>query len=509
MSPDALSFGPFTFDVARRSLTRDGITTELGQRASVLLHSLLLADGQPVTKATLMDQAWPDMAVEEGNLTVQIAQLRKLLGTDAAGRDWIVTVPRVGYRLVLPQAAEPEPESATRPTLAVLPFQNLSGEAETDYFADGIVADIITALSRFHSLAVVSRNSSFVYKGRSVDTREVSQALGARYLLEGSVRRSGDHLRITAQLVEGVTGVTLWTDRFDGDLAEIFDFQDRITESVATLVAPAIEVSELAQARQRRPERVTSYDIALRVHALIDSETEADNAEALTLLAPALLADPGNGRLAGLAAWALEHRTIVGWRAFADDDVPRCVELARRAISQSRNNPRVLAQCAVALIQTGRDYVGGMAVIEEAARQNPNDLYVLCAAGVMTTHCGDLDQALAYCERARRLGSNDPAMRFALTCRAHIEILHGNNAEALNYATRSLAINDSFDPTYWMLAAANAHLGRIGPARDWVKTVLRLAPGVTISRIVAAQPARFPDRFAAIAEGLRLAGLPE
>jgi TolB-like protein len=509
---DFLTFGPFQIDPARGTLLRDGQSVVVGQRGIALLLALVAAQGQPVTKAALMDQAWPDLAVEEGNLTVQIAQLRKLMGQDAEGRDWIVTVPRVGYRLVLaaPPAPAPPPAPADpRPHLAVLPFHNVGGDAELIYFADGVAADIITALSQFRSIAVVSRNSSFAFRGISRDIRETATALGAGYLLEGSVQRAGQKLRITAQLVEGASGTTLWTQRFDGALDEVFDFQDRITEAVATLVAPAIQASELALSRQRRPERVTSYDIALRAHALIDSETEPDNARALTLLEPALAAEPENGRLTGLAAWALEHRITMGWRAFGPDDVPRSVELARRAISLARGDPRVMAQCAVVLIQTGKDYVGGMAVIEEALRLNPNDLYVLCASGVMATHCGDLDLAVSYCERALRLGPNDPAMRFALTCLAHVDVLRGRYEAAIDHAMRALAINDAFDPSYWMLAAAHAHLGRMQDAQHWRAVVERLSPGVTIARILAAQPARYPDRFAAVAEGLRLAGLPE
>lgn len=509
MPQQPIRFGPFTLDPDRRKLTRDGKVKELGQRACALLQSLAQAEGKQVSKAELMEAVWPGMAVEEGNLTVQVAGLRKLLGPGPQGQDWIVTIPRLGYRLVLPQILPVEKPEAGRPTLAVLPFENLSGDADSDYFADGVVADIITALARFRKLAVVSRNSSFVYKRRTVDARAAAETLGAEYLLEGSVRRSGERLRITAQLVEGYSGVTLWTDRFDGSLADVFDFQDRITESVATLVAPAIEVTELALSRHKRPESITTYDLLLRAKALIDEETEEGNATAHALLAQALVHEPDNALVLAQIAWALEHRCAMGWPAIGSDDVERCVEYARRGIRYAGGDAWVMAQCALALIQPGRDYSGGMDVIEQAVRQNPNDLYVLTVAGVMNLHCGDLDMSMQFYDRALRLGRTDPIARFALTGIAHLHIVLGNFAEALDFASRSLVINDRYDATYWMLIAANAHFGRLDQAHVWLKALLEIVPDVSISRIVAAQPSRIPSRFGAIAEGLRRAGFPQ
>jgi len=503
------SFGPFQLDRQRGVVLREGQSVAVGQRGIALLSALLAAQGQAVTKADLMEAGWPGLAVEEGNLTVQIAGLRKLLGQSPQGQDWIVTVPRTGYRLVLPQFAPAEPDPATRPTLAVLPFPNLSGEAEADYFADGIVADIITALSRFRSLAVVSRNSSFVYKGRAVDTREVARALGAGYLLEGSVRRSGDRLRITAQLVEGGTGVTLWTNRFDGDLTEIFDFQDRITESVASLVAPAIEASEIIRSRKDRPQSAASYDIYLQARALQTTETEPDNAQAYAMLTRVLEREPDNALILSHAVWALEHRHTMGWPGLTGDDVRTCVDLARRAIRLGEGNPLVMAQCAVALVQTGKEYEAGMAVIREAVRANPHDLYVMAAAGVLTMHCGDLDEAEGYLQRFLRLGPNDPDARFPLTSLGMLHIMRGQFAEALRYAERSLSVNDRFDCTYWVLISANAQLGQMTVAQGFVTRLLEIAPTVTLSRIKAGQPSRFPERVGAVLGGLRLAGMPE
>lgn len=503
------TIGPLQFDPVQRTLARAGAVVELGQRATDLLLALIEANGATVPKSVLLDRVWPGAVVEEGNLTVQVANLRKQMGTDANGRDWIITVPRVGYRMVVPDGPMPGPVGNTRPVVAALPFENLSGDLDSDYFADGVVADILTALTRFNKLAVVSRSSSFMYKGRSNDSRTVAAELGAGYLLEGSVRRAGERLRITAQLVDGASGVSLWTERFDGDLNEVFDFQDRITERVATIVAPAIEATELAQSRQARPESIQTYDILLRAKAFIDDETEAGNRAAHDLLEKALQQEPHNPQILGHMVWALEHRCAMGWPLIHPDDVQRCVDYARRGIHHAAGDARILAQCAIALIQPGRDYDAAMAVIKQAVQVNPNDLYVLQVAGVMNVHCGDPDIALHYFDRALRLGLPDSSIRFALTGTAHVHILRGDHALALGFASRSLALNDCFDPTYWMLIAAHAHLGQLDKARDWLRALRQIAPDARLSRIIASQPSLLAERFAPIVDGLRLAGFPE
>ena len=264
MPGQPIAFGPFLLNPDNGTLFRDGELVAIGQRGALLLGALLKSPGQVRTKAELMDAAWPGTAVEESNLSVQIASLRKLLGPAPDGGEWIATIPRVGYRFVAEPDATADRTPAARsepviPSLAVLPFQNLSGDPEQDYFADGVVEDIITALSRFKSFAVIARNSSFVYKGRAVDVRQVAKELGVRYVLEGSVRRAGERLRITAQLVDGDDGAHLWADKFDGAVDDVFDFQDRITESVVDVVEPQIQRAEIERSRREaagKPRRL-------------------------------------------------------------------------------------------------------------------------------------------------------------------------------------------------------------------------------------------------------------
>ena len=328
-----------------------------------LLEALLNAEGKVVTKAELMDRAWPGTIVEEGNLTVQIAALRRVLGTALNGQVWIATVPRLGYRLVSP-GADTNASVLAQPALAVLPFANLGGDPDQDWFADGVVEDIITALSRFRSFAVIARNSSFVYKGGAVDVRQVAQDLGVRYVLEGSVRRAGERLRITAQLVDGSTGAHLWAEHFDGTMADVFDFQDRITERVAVEVEPRIQSAEIAHSRLERPGSIAAYDIYLRILAKNANTSASENAEAYELLTKALALEPDNALLLGHTAWVIDHRCAMGWPPLSPDDVQKCAELARRALQHAAGNPTVMAKCGIALLQTAKEYDLAMVVLQ-------------------------------------------------------------------------------------------------------------------------------------------------
>ena len=293
-----------------------------------------------------------------------------------------------------------------------MPFENLSGDPEQDYFADGIVEDIVTALSRFTSFAVIARNSSFVYKGRSVDVRQVANELGVRYVLEGSVRRAGSRLRITAQLVDGVTGAHLWARNFDGALEDVFDFQDKITESVATLVEPRIQAAEIERSRRERPGSMATYDIYLRALAKISSESAKDNADAYALLTEALALEPDNAVFLAHAAWALEHRISMGWPSIGPDDRQKCADLARRGLEHAAGDAMLMAHCGMALLLGAKDYDWGMAVVQAAVEANPNNLLIVVRAGIANIFCGSIDDALTYLHRANRLSPGDPGRSF-------------------------------------------------------------------------------------------------
>ncbi len=498
------SFGPFSFDPDRRTLTRDGQGTELGQRACTLLQALLAAQGQPVARATLLDEVWPDTTVEEGNLTVQIAALRKLLGPE----DWIITVPRVGYRLMVPQPPQPLLIGSPRPALAVLPFVNLSGDPAQDYFADGVVEDIITALSRFKTFAVIARNSSFTYKGQTVDVGQVGHDLGVRYFLEGSLRRAGDHLRISTQLIECVGAQRIRAETFDGLVEQVFEFPDRITESVVSRVAPSIQQAEIERSRRERPGSLAAYDLYLQAMPLFQSSDETVFAQAYELLSRAILLEPDKALFLAVAANYLSTCAILGWPPIASDDFEVCANLISRALHRAPWDANVLVYCADALLHFQKDYDRAMSVARAALDANPNDFLVVVRVGIVHLHCGSLEDAVACLLRAIQLNPRDPAAFIPLAGIAHVYMVLAEFEQALTRANRSLTINPIFPCNFWMLIAANAQLGRMDEAPRHLAQFLKLQPGITISRIRAGQPDKDPSRMAATLDRLRLAGLP-
>ena len=273
MAPVICRFGPFTLDLPRGTLVREGRPIAVGAKGLSLLCALLRAPGQVLSKSTLMEAAWPGLIVEESNLTVQIAALRKLLGPQADGSDWIVTVPRVGYRFNGSlrsidlgaggdKAAEERLEaSVERSSILVLPLANNSGQKEQEYLADGITDDIITALTRFRWFRVIGRSSSFIYKSKSVSSKQIASELGVRYVLEGSVRRSGQQVRVSVQLVDAVSANQIWAERYEMELTEAFAIQDAIAERVVGAIEPELLKTESLPAGAPHSGNVTAWDL--------------------------------------------------------------------------------------------------------------------------------------------------------------------------------------------------------------------------------------------------------
>ncbi|MEX0860580.1 MAG: adenylate/guanylate cyclase domain-containing protein, partial [Cucumibacter sp.] len=327
-----------------------------------------------------------------------------------------------------------------RPSIAVLPFQNMSGDAEQDYFADGVVEDIITGLSRFKSFAVIARNSSFVYKGRAVDVRQVARELGVRYVLEGSVRRAGARLRITAQMVDGTSGAHLWADRFDGAVEDVFDVQDRITESVIGVIEPQIRQAEIERSRRKRPESLDAYDLCLRALSKIYAMRPDDNAEAYALVMQAVTLEPNYAPFLTTASWVLMARIIAGWPMLTGDDRAASLDLVRRAIGDAQGDPEVLAYCGLVLVNIGHDYDRGMQIVVNAVEANPNNQMVLMWAGIAKIHSGNLEESLTHSRRAILMSPRDPTAHLPMTAIAHAQMALGDYGEALKAAERSLAV---------------------------------------------------------------------
>ena len=505
MGLETIAFGPFVLDRQRQALTRNGEPVPIGNRGYILLEALLDAAGEPVDKATLMERAWPGTIVEEGNLTVQIATLRRQLGSNADAL--LVTVPRVGYRFVAPAPASPR-EAGGPAVIAVLPFDNLSSDPEQLHFADGLVEDLITALSRFKSFAVVSRNSTFVYKGRAVDVRQVAKELGVRYVLEGSVRRTGTQLRVTAQLIDATTGAHLWAERFDGPFDAVFDFQDRITESVIGFIEPQVRKVEIERARRKRPENLDAYDHYLRALPLLLGVDGGRYSEAVDLFERAIELDPGFAPALAYAAWAHAKRAGHGTTPPGIDDAGACVALVERALATDSHDAVVLAIAGMLVAHGKQDREAGYLLNRRALELNPNSLVVLNLAGSAYRVRGEFDDAIGCYQRALQLCPGAPDRHWSVTGIAIVHLAAGRFEDAVVWGRRALETAKAWEWPYCILAAAYAHLGRDAEAEEAVQTAMSMRPGLTLSVLVPSY--RHPattDRF--FVEGLRMAGLPE
>lgn len=501
------TFGPFVLTPGRE-LRRDGHPVPLGPRALMMLETMLEAEGEIVTKAEMLERVWPGVTVEEGNITVQIAALRKELGSRPGGEEWIVTVPRVGYRLVRgpTPAAAPSADTGGKPSVAVLPFLNLSGDATRDYFADGLVEDLITALSRFKSFAVVSRYSSFAYRNRASDVRQVARELGVRYLLEGSVRLSGERVRVTVQLVDAATGTHLWASSFDGEMGQIFEFQDKITAAVVGLVEPQIRRAEIERTRRRWPDNPQAYDHFLRALPYFGSRNPADYLAALGHLERAIALQPDYAAALAYASWSLARHGTVALVALDAAGAARCLELARQALYYGDDDPVVLAICSHSLLAIGQMRAEGLAMSDRALAANPHNIIVQVLGGICNMLAGDPKKAEACYQRAYSLSPGAPEASESLAGIGFCRFFMRDYEAAIDWLERSRATLADWPPTYWMLAAAYAHLGRLGEARAVLDRLLELAPHSSIAG-VSTVGQRSDGRFDTLIEGLRKAGL--
>ncbi len=396
-----------------------------------------------------------------------------------------------------------------KPSIAVLPFDNMSGDPEQEYFADGMVEDIITALSRLDQLFVIARNSSFTYKGRSVDIRQVSRELGVRYLLEGSVRKAGVRIRITGQLVEGASGAHLWADSFDGRLEDVFDLQDQITESVVGAIEPTLRKAEIARSRRMRPENLNAYDLYLRAMPHAYAMQANANSEALRLLHDAIELDPNYAPALANAAWCYEQRLTRGWETTRDTDAATGIALARRAVATNSDDANALATAGFVLLMVGRDYDVGLTTIDRALSINPNTAPISMFAGWANNFAGNPDIALNCFERALRLSPTDPGSFFFLTGAAMAHLLSGRAEEASDMASKSMALNPGWDTTQLVLAAASSQLGRAAENLVAVERLLAIAPGSTVSLYEELMSFKHRSNLDVILEGLRAGGMPE
>jgi TolB-like protein/Tfp pilus assembly protein PilF len=402
------------------------------------------------------------------------------------------------------KAALPLPD---KPSIAVLPFQNMSGDPEQEYFADGMVEEIITALSRFRQLFVIARNSSFTYKGRAVDVKQVGRELGIRYVLEGSVRKAANRVRITAQFIDASSGAHLWADRIDGGLEDIFDLQDRVTASVGA-ITPKLEHAEIERAKRKPTESMHAYDYYLRGVAGFHQFSRDANTQALRLLNRAIKLDPEFAAGHGMAAWCYARRKWNGWGASGEQETAEAIRLAQRAIELAKDDGIALGCGGRALVIVASDPDAGAAFIERALVLNPNLAATWLFSGWVKVFLGEPEAAINRFAHAMRLSPLDPELVRMKTATAHAHFFAGRYDDASLWAEDAMR-EAKYPANLRVAAASNALSGRLEKARDAMAYLRQLDPALRVSNLTERVPLRRPDDLARFAEGLRKAGLPE
>ena len=403
--------------------------------------------------------------------------------------------------------ALPMPE---KPSIAVLPFQNMSGDPEQEYFADGVVEEIITALSRFHELFVIARNSSFTYKGRAVDVKQVGRELGVRYVLEGSVRKAANRVRIAGQLIDAATGAHLWADRFDCTLEDIFDVQDHMSASIVGAIAPKLEQAEMERARRKPTESLDAYDYYLRGRVSFHRGHKKAITEALELFNKAIQLDPGFGSAYGMAAWC--HFAIYSTWTYDKQQALEAERLARRAGRLGADDAAALCAAGFVLVNCAEDFDMGVALVDRALVLNPNLWSVWFFSGWVRIVNGETDLAIEHFSRGQRLSPFDPLI-WAVHCEiAWAHFFGGRYQEALSAAEECLRDRPNYRLAILIVAAASALMGAEDRAQRAVAHILELEPTERLSNVkerLRLFSLRRSEHIARLTDGLRKAGLPE
>ena len=400
-------------------------------------------------------------------------------------------------------------EVPDKASIAVLPFTNMSGDPEQEYFADGMVEDIITALSRMAWLFVIARNSSFTYKGKAVDIKKVGRELGVRYVLEGSVRKAGNRVRITGQLIDASTGAHLWANRFDGALEDVFDLQDEVTTDVVSAIAPRLEQAEMERARRKPTESLAAYDYFLRGMARIYDGTRVANIEALQNFERAIDSDRNYASAYGMCAYCYVWRKANGWLADKERAIAETERLARTASRLGPDDAVALAQAGFALAFVVGELDDGMALIERAVALNPNLAAAWRFSGYVSVFLGQPDLAIEPLERALRLSPLDPLIFIVQNGIVLAHFFAGRCEEALAYAKKTMAQNPNYATAIMMAAVSAALAGREDEMTRAVSQLLKLDPACKMSSFRNVWPLRREEDLAAFDKGLQLTKLPQ
>ncbi|UGX90727.1 winged helix-turn-helix domain-containing protein [Bradyrhizobium barranii subsp. barranii] len=517
-------FEDYELDSGRRELYRD---TNLVALAPQTFDFLDYRNRERVVcKDELITAIWKGRCVSDAALTTRLNAARSAIGDSGEKQRLIKTLPRKGYRFIgMVQEADGAPTVAVteiqretakpalplpdKPSLAVLPFTNLSSDPEQEYFADGMVEDIITGLSRSKSLFVIARQSTFTYKGKAIDIRQVGRELGVRYVLEGSVRKSGDRVRIAGQLIEATTGAHLWADRFDSQLKDIFDLQDQVTSSVISALFPQLERAEIERAKRKPTENLQAYDYYLRALSSFYEFTREQNIEALRLIRLAVEIDPGLASAYALGAYCYLQRKIFGWTIDADQELNDTRRLARRAIELDKDDPTVLVRAGQAIGAVLYEIDDGVALVSRAHELNPNLAVARYTIGWEHIRRGDIEAALKQFHAGGRLSPMDPFLFLLQTGIAFAHFLTDRYEDGSSWAKSAVLHRPNYLNAQFILAACHAMSGRVEEARMIGARLVEARPALRVSTLVP-KLARFyrPEHLERIAQACPIMGLP-
>ena len=509
-------FGPYRLDAGTGLLMLGDRPTALGPRATALLQKLVEQAGHLVGKELLIEAAWPGLVVEESNLTVQIATLRKLLDA-SGGATWIETLPRRGYRYVGPPVSvgptmgnvdDSRVSSASdTPSIAVLPFSHLGGDDDDTYFADGMADDIVNGLARIRWLFVIARSSTLKYRSpSSVDPGQAGRELGVRYLLMGSVRKASNRIRIACQLVDAATGMQVWSERYDRALKDVFDLQDEVAIAVVGAIEPTLRQAEAKRVRRTRPESLHAYDLALRAQADVFSGMPEQSTQALELLEQALRLEPGYALAHAYAAMC--HHNLFLRGGLHEANLEGSINHARAAMANGQDDALALTFAGFSLGMDAHDRPAAMAAFESALAVSPSSALTYILGGVLSGWSGADERAVEWGRIGLRLSPFDGWAFAGWHAIALGSFKSGDFDAAAEASTRAIQANPAHSISYMLQAAALAGIGNVAGARKAAATVMKLQPNFRYGHQLSGVDCE-AALAAALGTALRTAGLFE
>jgi TolB-like protein len=507
MSTETVNIGSFQLDLQRRELVREGKPVKVGSRALELLCVLAECPGATVTKDELLERVWPREVVEENALHVHISTLRKLLAQGCEGGSPIMTVAGRGYRLLGQGGTRADPPGVQPQarSIAVLPFSNLSKDPEQDYLADGMVDEIITGLGRIRWLQVIGRNSSFAFKGKAIELKSAGQALGVRYLLDGSVKRSGNRVRIASELVDAESGMQIWADRFEREFDDVFALQDDVTINIIAALEPKLRSAEVERGKRKRPESLDAYDCLLRAMPFVHSHVAGDALQAIPLLQRALEYQPDYG--AAHASLALCFHSRFSRGGLREEDRAAAVRHARSTLPDAADDATSLALAAFVLALDAHDTRTANDLFERALAINPSSVFALRFSALALAWQGRTEVAIARAKKAIELSPLDPLNFLAYNALAIASHTQGDPAGARDAAANATRLNPGLSVSHAFLGAALLGLGDRPAAEAEAKLVLACDPTFSIERF-AVTVGMEPAVYEPLAAAWKALGLP-